>query len=231
EDPFTYALSSNEAWAGYKRHQNPAFFERLAAGQSPSILWIGCSDSRCPETTILGLQPGDVFVHRNIANIVSPTDINTTAVIEYAVAFLKVQHVVLCGHSCCGGGAVAALGNTPLGGVLDIWLTPLKVIRMANQSELDDIKDEKARAVRIAELNVEAGVKVLMANATIQEHIRDRGLQVHGTLFDIASGKINDLGFGTGNPKPKMRTGLGGNAAGRHGALVFRADGARMEAR
>ncbi|KAJ4293928.1 hypothetical protein N0V88_005442 [Collariella sp. IMI 366227] len=89
EDSFLYALSSNDAWASYKAHQNPEFFPKLAEKQTPQILWLGCSDSRCPETTILGLQPGDVFVHRNIANIISPSDINTAAVIEYAVAHIK----------------------------------------------------------------------------------------------------------------------------------------------
>ncbi|KAJ8123901.1 hypothetical protein ONZ43_g251 [Nemania bipapillata] len=230
EDSFTYALSSNQAWAGYKAHQNPDFFPRLATGQSPEILWLGCSDSRCPETTILGLQPGDVFVHRNIANIISPTDINTSAVIEYAVDQLKVKHVVLCGHSACGG-AAAALGDMRVGGVLDTWLTPLKAIRNANKDELMAIRDEKARAIRIAELNVEAGVKVLMANMTIHEAIRDRGLQVHGILFDIGSGRIQDLGFGT--DKRSHKHGFSENDAevvrGNHGMLVFRNNGASMQ--
>ncbi|KAK4164540.1 hypothetical protein QBC43DRAFT_344407 [Cladorrhinum sp. PSN259] len=196
ENPFLYALSSNNAWAGYKAHQNPQFFPKLASGQSPQILWLGCSDSRCPETTILGLQPGDVFVHRNIANIISPTDINTSAVIEYAVAHLKVKHIVLCGHTACGG-AAASLGDSRVGGVLDTWLTPLKAVRFAHLDELNAIKDDKQRATRIAELNVEAGIKVLMANFTVQEAIEERGLEVHGCLFDIACGRIKDLGFGT----------------------------------
>lgn len=137
-------------------------------GKPSRIVWLGCSDSRCPETTILGLQPGDVFVHRNIANIISPTDINTSAVIQYAVENLKVKHVVLCGHSACGG-AAAALGDIRVGGVLDTWLTPLKALRNANKDELMAIEDEKARAIRIAELNVEAGVQVLLANVSIHE--------------------------------------------------------------
>ncbi|KAI0408276.1 carbonic anhydrase-like protein [Xylaria palmicola] len=232
QDSFAYALSSNQAWAGYKGHQNPDFFPRLATGQSPEILWLGCSDSRCPETTILGLQPGDVFVHRNIANIISPTDINTSAVIEYAVDVLKVKHVVLCGHSACGG-AAAALSEERVGGVLDIWLTPLRAVRNANRDELMAIKDEKARAIRIAELNIEAGVKVLMANMTIQEAVRDRGLQVHGTLFDIGSGRIRNLGLGT-SKGGGHKHGAGGVpdaevVRGHHGMLVFRNDGASMQ--
>ncbi|KAI1366915.1 carbonic anhydrase-like protein [Xylaria arbuscula] len=229
EDSFVYALSSNQAWAGYKAHQNPEFFPRLATGQSPEILWLGCSDSRCPETVILGLQPGDVFVHRNIANIISPTDINTSAVIEYAVDQLKVKHVVLCGHSACGG-AAAALGDQRVGGVLDTWLTPLKAIRNAHKEELMAITDEKARIIRLAELNVEAGMKVLMANMTIHEAIRDRGLQIHSTLFDIGSGRIRDLGFGTGKGGPKRTTnGVTDVVRGNHGMLVFRSDGASMD--
>lgn len=253
EDSFLYALSSNNAWAGYKAHQNPQFFPKLASGQSPQIrklpdlptslsqlptpqadnlqpnpsnhptVWLGCSDSRCPETTILGLQPGDVFVHRNIGNIISPTDINTSAVIEFAVVHLGVKHVVLCGHTGCGG-AEAALGESRVGGVLDTWLTPLKAVRYAHAEELAGIADHKKRAQRVAELNVEAGVKVLMANWTIQEAIRDRGLEVHGCLFDIASGRIKDLGFGT-------KEGWSGSAPvvrGRHAQLVFRGGNASM---
>jgi carbonic anhydrase len=201
----------------------PRHKHRIKKTNMAPPVWLGCSDSRCPETTILGLQPGDVFVHRNIANIISPTDINTSAVIEYAVVHLKVQHVVLCGHTACGG-AAASLADTRVGGVLDTWLTPLKAVRAANHEALDAIRDNQARIARIAELNVEAGVKVLMANWTIQEAVRERGLEVHGVLFDIATGRIRDLGFGT---KP------GGGAAGeevrgRHAQLVFRGSNASM---
>ncbi|OTB03607.1 hypothetical protein M426DRAFT_60039 [Hypoxylon sp. CI-4A] len=234
EDAFVYALSSNQAWAGYKGHQNPDFFPKLASGQSPEILWLGCSDSRCPETVILGLQPGDVFVHRNIANIISPTDINTSAVIEYAVAHIKVKHVVLCGHSACGG-AAAALGGARVGGVLDTWLTPLRTLRNAHREELDAIADDKARAIRIAELNVQAGIDVLLANATIQDAIAERGLQVHGTLFDIGSGRIRDLGFGT--KKGDYQNGLNGVngdsdvVRGKHAMIVFGTDGGSVQVR
>ncbi|TLD22994.1 hypothetical protein PspLS_07474 [Pyricularia sp. CBS 133598] len=220
-------MSSNSAWAGYKAHQNPNFFPKLASGQWPQILWLGCSDSRCPETTILGLQPGDVFVHRNIANIISATDINTSAVIEYAVMHLKVKHVVLCGHTACGG-ANAALGDSRVGGVLDTWLTPLKAVRQANAAELDAISEAKDRVVRIAEMNVEAGVKVLMANANIQDAIKERGLQVHGCIFDLASGRMKDLGYG--NAAKGSHSGDGEVVRGRHATLVFRGGNASMTA-
>ncbi|KAI0477520.1 carbonic anhydrase [Xylariaceae sp. FL0804] len=241
QDHFSYALSSNQAWAGYKGHQNPDFFPKLAKGQAPAILWLGCSDSRCPETTILGLQPGDVFVHRNIANIVSATDVNTASVIEYAVNHVKVAHVVLCGHSACGG-ALAALSGARVGGVLDTWLTPLRAAREQHREELDALDEASGkRAVRLAELNVEQGVRVLMANPNVADAVRDRGLQVHGCLFDIASGRIRDLGLGTAKGGGAGRAGgagaggAGGEAGevvrGRHAMLVFRSDGAGMQAR
>jgi carbonic anhydrase len=148
-----------------------------------------------PETTVLNLQPGDVFVHRNIANIVSPTDINSQAVIEYAVAHLKVKHIVLCGHTCCGG-AGAALGESKVGGVLDTWIAPLKQIAKRNKAELQKIGDDKQRAVRLAELNVTAGVENLLSNYVVEEAIRTRGLLVHGCIYDIALGRLRDLEVG-----------------------------------
>ncbi|KAA8572964.1 hypothetical protein EYC84_003511 [Monilinia fructicola] len=213
ETPFDYALSSNAAWAGYKSHQNPKFFPTMAQGQSPTILWLGCSDSRVPETTVLGLQPGDVFVHRNIANIVSPTDINSSAVIEYAVAHLKVAHIVLCGHTCCGG-AAAALGGSRVGGVLDTWLAPLK-------------------ALSSRRLMSQKGVEVLMGNVVVEEAIRDRGLKVHGVVYDIACGKIRDLGVGNCNEEEETfgTDGVGKEVdlvKGAHGMLVFGKEGATL---
>jgi carbonic anhydrase len=195
-----------------------------------AAVWLGCSDSRCPETTILGLHPGDVFVHRNIANIISPTDINTSAVIEYAVAHLKVKHVILCGHTSCGG-AAAALADSRVGGVLDTWLLPLKAVRAAHEEELAAIRDDYARGVRIAELNVEAGIKVLMSNWVIKEAIRDRGLEVHGCLFDIASGKIRDLGFGRSGLTRSSVNGDEEVVRGKHAMLVFRGGAANMSVR
>lgn len=227
KDIFDYAMNSNSAWAGYKSHQNPDFFPKLAQGQSPQILWIGCADSRCPETTILGLQPGDVFVHRNIANIVSPTDVNTSAVIEYAVQHLKVKYVVLAGHTCCGGCA-AALGDSRVGGVLDTWLTPLKAIRTARQHELDAIPESKDRIVRMAELNVAAGARVLLANHAIQDAIRDRGLQVKGVVFDLATGRLRDLGVGDAGEDAVRAD--GNTVRGKHAMLVFRGSTSAMKA-
>jgi len=270
---FEYALKSNEAWANYKGHQNPAFFEKLASGQSPSIrmfpskiygpmifmqaalhhfppnicnvkerwlimyqfiVWLGCSDSRVPETTLLGLQPGDVFVHRNIANIISPTDINSMAVIEYAVVHLKVQHIVLCGHTCCGG-AGAALADGRVGGVIDAWITPLRMLRKNNEVELKSLRDDGKKAVRLAELNVEMGVGNLMSSWFVEEAIRDRGLTVHGVLYDVACGKIRDLKVGTtgkeGFPGSASQEPQGEIVKGNHGMLVFSGDVATMAMR
>ncbi|CAD6503770.1 BgTH12-05515 [Blumeria graminis f. sp. triticale] len=224
---FDYALKSNDAWANYKGHQNPAFFQKAEAGQSPSILWLGCSDSRVPETTVLGLQPGDVFVHRNIANIISPTDINSMAVIEYAVEHLKVNHIMLCGHTCCGG-ATAALDDVRVGGVIDTWITPLRALRRTNAEEMAEIKDTKQRAIRLAELGVEMGVRNLLNNFSVNQAINERGLTVHGCIYDIGCGKIRNLRCGTDiciEPPASKATGL---VRGDHGTLVFADDGRNM---
>jgi len=231
QDTFQYALKSNDAWANYKGHQNPTFFPKLAEGQSPSILWLGCSDSRVPETTLLGLQPGDVFTHRNIANILSPTDLSFLSVLEYAVSQIKVKHIVLCGHTGCGG-CLGALSDSRIGGVLDAWLTPLKSVRRENEGELKGIGNEKERAKRLAELNVQRGVEVLLSTWVVEEAVRERGLQVHGVLYDIGCGKIKDLGFGnSGEGVPGQVAEDGEIVKGNHGVLVFGGSGASMAIR
>lgn len=166
-------------------------------------------------------------MHRNIANIISPTDINTAAVIEYSVAVLKVKHVVLCGHTCCGG-AAAALGDGRVGGVLDTWLTPLKAIRNIHREELESIQEEKDRAIRIAELNVQYGVKVLMANITIQEAIKERGLELHGCIFDLTTGRLKDLGCGTSKAIAGSESQLGDLVRVQDAQLVIGDSSAKM---
>lgn len=168
-------------------------------------------------------------MHRNIANIVSPTDVNLLAVVEYAVVHLKVKHIVLCGHTCCGG-AGAALSDARIGGVLDTWLTPLKSVRKQNEQELKGIQDEAKRAVRLAELNVEWGVHTLLSSIVVEEAVNERDLKVHGVLYDIACGKIKDLGVG--NAGSKSKTEVDGEVVrGKHAMLVFGGDGASMAVR
>lgn len=226
-DAFNYAIKSNEAWANYKGHQNPTFFEKLSQGQSPKILWIGCCDSRVPPEVILGLQPGDVFVHRNIANVYQPNDLSALAAIEYAVVHLGVEHVILAGHTGCGG-AKAALGDGRVGDNIEAWIGPLRALKRANEAELKAIGDEDQRAVRLAELNVEMGVNALLINRHIEEGVKSGKLSVHGVIFEIECGKLRDLKLGTGK--------LGADGAsddieivkGNHGMLSFSGDVAKM---
>ncbi|KAA8648718.1 hypothetical protein EYZ11_004242 [Aspergillus tanneri] len=189
-DRFTSALSHNKEWAIKTAQENPELFRTLAAGQHPEILWIGCSDSRCPETTVLGLKPGDVFVHRNIANILHASDLSSSAVIEYAVRYLRVKHIVLSGHTGCGGVA-AAMGNKQLG-ILDPWLMPLRQIRQQNLTTLEALSPDEA-ALKLVELNVEEGVKLLRQKNVVLEAMQERGLQVHGLIYDVGSGMLREL--------------------------------------
>lgn len=183
--------------------KDPALFERLSKGQSPEILWIGCADSRCPETTILGLNPGDVFVHRNIANILIPTDLNSLSVIQYAVEYLKVKHIVICGHTSCGGIA-AALDNKKLG-LIDTWLMPLRQLRRENLKLLESM-GEKERGLKLVELNVRHGVDVLTDNSVVLDAIKERGLKVHGLIYDVGTGELKELDINESEEKINSRT-------------------------
>ncbi|KAL2208126.1 carbonic anhydrase [Sarocladium strictum] len=226
EDDYTYALSSNQAWAGYKSRQNPSFFKTIAEKNTPSILWLGCSDARVPETTILGLQPGDIFVHRNVANIVSPTDLNTLAVIEHAVINLQVKHIILCGHTGCDM-VEAALGDGTMGGILDIWLTPLRALTGQVETQMNGHTSTEQKCTRVAELNVEAGVRTLKANWAVRMGMKSRGVTVHGCMFDIHTGKVTELGSSSGGSKSAAAT-PGQVVRGNHGMLVFRGRSASM---
>ena len=164
EDAYSRAFNNNSTWRRSLAEQEPELFEKLGKGQAPQILWIGCADSRCPETTILGLQPGEIFCHRNIANILTPTDLNSLSVIQFAVQYLKVKHIIICGHTSCGGIA-AALDNKKLG-LIDTWLMPLRTLRRENLSLLEGLT-EKERGLKLVELNVRSGIKVLLENPTV----------------------------------------------------------------
>src|SRR3982751_4618795 len=146
-------LLENKAWAAEKKADDPEYFKALALIQKPEFLWIGCSDSRVPANEITGTQPGEIFVHRNIANMVIHTDVNLLSVLEYAVAHIKVKHVIVCGHYGCGG-IKAAMGNHDFNQVLNMWLRNIKDVYRHSRTELDAIADETLRADRLTELNV-----------------------------------------------------------------------------
>ncbi|RMG78433.1 MAG: carbonic anhydrase, partial [Bacteroidetes bacterium] len=170
---------------------DPHYFENLSKGQSPEILYIGCSDSRATAEEMTGAQPGDLFVHRNIANMVINTDLSAAAVINYAVVHLKVNHVVVCGHYYCGG-VKAAMQSADLG-ILNPWLREIRDVYRLHKDELNAIEDEDQRYRRLVELNVQEQCLHVLKVAEVQRAVRSRGLQVHGWVFDIHSGNIIDL--------------------------------------
>ncbi|KAL2829521.1 carbonic anhydrase [Aspergillus cavernicola] len=186
-DNVTALLCRNKAWAARTALEYPCLFPELEAGQDPKTLWIGCSDSRCPETTLLELQPGDVFVHRNIANILHETDLNSSTVIKYAIDHLHVKHVVVCGHTHCGGVA-AALSDEP---VTLPWLLPLQQLYRDNIAELEKLPAEKG-ARRLVELNVLAGVNTLKQTDVVLEAMQ-KSLKVYGLVYDVGSGILHEL--------------------------------------
>lgn len=181
----------NSAWVKEKLDLDSEYFNELSIGQSPEFLYIGCSDSRVSAERMMGLEPGDVFVHRNIANMVPNTDLNVHSVIEYAVAHLKVNHVVVCGHYYCGG-VKAAMESADLG-TLNPWLRNIRDIFRQYQDTLEAIQDEDARYKKLIELNVQEQCINVLKLSTVQHAIEERGLQVHGWVFDIKTGKIIDL--------------------------------------
>ena len=185
-------LENNRRWSQGVTDQNPDFFERLALGQSPEVLWIGCADSRVPANQVIGLDPGEVFVHRNIANVVVHSDFNCLSVIEYAVAMLKVSHVIVCGHYGCGG-VEAASQNHQLG-LIDNWLRHIRDVRNHHETVLDAIEGDDARLDRLCELNV-VGQVHNVCSTTIVQQAWDRGqaLSVHGLIYNLKDGLLKDL--------------------------------------
>src|SRR5712692_6553088 len=152
-------LANNRAWARRQTEREPAFFERLCALQAPDYLWIGCADSRVPANEIVGLAPGELFVHRNVANVVAPDDMNCVAVLQYAVEILRIKHVIVCGHYGCGG--VEAALDTPIRGPLERWLQHVRDIRSAHTIELEQLQDREARLRRLCKLNIVAQVQAV----------------------------------------------------------------------
>lgn len=187
-------LENNRRWAAHQTEVDPDFFRRLSRQQSPEYLWIGCADSRVPANDIVGLDPGELFVHRNVANLVRGADINCLAVLQYAVEVLRVRHVIVCGHYGCGG-VRAALGGHQLG-LTDHWLWPLRELRAAHAEELAACGHEDARVDRLCEINVAAQV-LNVARTPIVQNAWHRGqpLALHGWIYGLEDGRLHDLGL------------------------------------
>lgn len=187
-------LQGNKDWVAKKLKEDPNFFNDLAKGQRPGVMWVGCSDSRVPANEITGTKSGEVFVHRNIANMVIHTDTNLLSVLDFAVNVLEVQHVIVCGHYGCGG-IRAAMSNKHLGGVIDNWLRNIKDVYRLHNKELEAIKDPEKRERRLTELNIVEQVYNLCKTSVIQnaweKHKRPH---VHGWVYDVSNGLIKDLG-------------------------------------
>jgi carbonic anhydrase len=185
-------LANNRAWAEQQTRRDPGFFARLCEIQAPDYLWIGCADSRVPANEIVGLAPGELFVHRNIANVVAPDDPNCGAVLQYALERLTVRHIIVCGHYGCGG-VEAALGGL-LHGPVERWLQRVRDVRSDHAFELDRLGSPEARLRRLCELNVTAQVRSVCRVAAVREAWR-RGqpVAVHGWIYDLRDGLIRDL--------------------------------------
>lgn len=184
-------FKNNDKWIADKLAINPDYFTDLAKGQSPEFLYIGCSDSRVTAEDLMGIQPGQAFIHRNIANLVNNVDLNVMTVLNYAVRHLKVNHIVVCGHYNCGG-VKAAMQPADMG-ILNPWLRNIRDVYRIHKDELGKIEDESARYDRLVELNVQEQCVNLLKTAAVQEAITLRGLTVHGWVFDIRTGKLIDL--------------------------------------
>jgi len=186
-------LLENKAWASEKIEDDADFFKRLSLLQTPEFLWIGCSDSRVPANEITGTQPGEIFVHRNIANMVVHTDVNLLSVLDYAVNHLKVKHVIVCGHYGCGG-VKAAMTNHDYKAVLNMWLRNIKDVYRHNREELNDIADEERKFDRLVELNVREQVFHLAQTAIIQKAWKNENRpHLHGWVYGLKDGLINPV--------------------------------------
>lgn len=184
-------FSNNRAWVKEKLTIDEHYFENLSKGQNPKILYIGCSDSRVTAEELMGAKPGEVFIHRNIANMVSNLDLSSMSVINYAVVYLNVKHIVVCGHYYCGG-VKAAMNSTDLG-ILNPWLRNIRDVYRIHKAELSAITDEEKKYKRLVELNVQEQCVNVLKTAEVQHAYRTRGITVHGWVFDIQSGKLIDL--------------------------------------
>lgn len=204
-------LKGNKEWVAETLKEDPKFFERLSAGQAPPVLWIGCSDSRVPANQITNTMPGDIFVHRNIANVVTHTDMNLLSVLDYSVNVLKVKHIIVCGHYGCGG-VNAALGDNQVG-LIDNWLRNIKDVYRMHEREMQTIKDPEKRSNRLVELNAIEGAANVMSTSIVQNAwASGQELSVHAWVYSLQTGLITDLqvsAYGSDDVSPvfKMKAG------------------------
>lgn len=191
-DNYKRLLAANERWVAERLAERPDYFARLAGGQDPEYVWIGCSDSRVPAETLTGCQPGELFVHRNVANQVVHTDLNMLTVLYYAVQQLRVRHIIVCGHYGCGG-VKAAMSRHDFG-LINRWLQTIKDCAERHQAELDALPDEEARSRRLVEVNVVEQVEHLAKTSVIQRAWKGEGRPwLHGWVYDLATGRLKEL--------------------------------------
>lgn len=191
-NPFERLIEGNKIFARRTLLRDPVLFPTLAQKQEPKVLWLGCADSRVPETTICDVKPGDVFVHRNIANVIRTSDVSSASVIEYSVTHVGVEHIVVCGHTKCGG-AHAAMGDDNLGETLNEWLKPVRELRQKHADELSALGSADEKANRLAELNVQMSIDAVKKHPAVTNAIQERGLKVHGVIYDIPEGSLKVL--------------------------------------
>ena len=186
-------LQENKAWAAGKKEIDPEYFDRLSHLQTPEFLWIGCSDSRVPANEITGTQPGEIFVHRNVANLVINNDVNLLSVLDYAVNYLEVKHIIVCGHYGCGG-IKSAITNNDFKAVLNMWLRNIKDVYRIHRGELDAISDAEAKENRLVELNVMEQVFNLSKTSTVQRAWKNRKQpDLHGWVYGLKDGLIKPV--------------------------------------
>jgi carbonic anhydrase len=185
-------FENNRTWAADMTRQDPEFFRRLSTQQSPHYLWIGCSDSRVPANQVVGLVPGEMFVHRNVANVVVHTDLNCLSAIQFAVDVLRIEHIIVCGHYSCGG-ILAALQDNKLG-LIENWLRHVQDVRAKHRTELDKLETESKQHDRLCELNVIEQVANLSRTTVVRDAwSRGQALTVHGWIYDLSDGLLRDL--------------------------------------
>jgi carbonic anhydrase len=199
-----HLLAGNRAWATGMTRNDPDFFARLARQQAPEYLWIGCADSRVPANQIVGLVPGEMFVHRNVANVVVHTDLNCLSVIQFAVDVLHVRHIIVCGHYGCGG-VLAALRNDKLG-LIDNWLRHVQDVLTKHHDTVIALEDEAARHHRLCELNVVEQVHNVSETTIVRDAwARNQKVTVHGWIYDVSDGILQDLGVSVSGPTRRPR--------------------------